>query len=180
MDFKLERKEGNRSLENTLGKINIFISWSQDEAREIALALKCFLEHTNDYFRPWVSKGGIAMGDNWRDEIENSIEQSNFGIIVCTEKSKDAPWVQYESGALHRNLQWCKVAPVLCAIKLEDLSSTLKKSQACTVDQKEELRQLFHDINEVAGSPLAIKEVLNNNFDQHFPEFQKKLSELGF
>ncbi len=170
----LERKEGNRSFEITPKPISIFISWSGEKSKQIALLLKKFLETTNDFFRPWVSNADIDAGGDWLQELRENLKKAHFGILVCTQESKDKPWLLYEAGVLSSVLQWKKVVPILVDINEGDLPGPLQCFQAIRIT-KNELKELFEQVNKAHfDNEAAILSVLMENFDRNYEDFYEK------
>ena len=79
--------------------MKIFISWSGEKSKKVALLLeewiKCVIQATN----PWVSTN-IEKGALWYSELSEQLSTISFGIICLTKENKEKPWIMFEAGAL--------------------------------------------------------------------------------
>jgi hypothetical protein len=103
-------------------KRKIFISWSGDLAREVTLVLHGWLPEMFDGIKPWMSAEDIDAGARGLEEIGEQLDSTSFGIIVVTQANQNAPWLNFEAGALSKRFgprdARTRVAPLLV-----DLSS---------------------------------------------------------
>ena len=83
-----------------MAKVQVFISWSGDYAKEVAIALKSFLESTIQASDPFVSDQDIEAGERWAEEIRRTLNDSKAGIVCLTRDRLDSRWINYESGAM--------------------------------------------------------------------------------
>ena len=78
--------------------MNIFISWSKQESKEIALELQKLFNKLIGSENAFVSENSIEKGKEFQKEILSAIRQTNLFIIVYTRASKKSPWVSFEGG----------------------------------------------------------------------------------
>ena len=116
---------------------NIFISWSGEDSKLIALKLKEVFEiQFENKLNCFVSDADIASGEDWWKKIKNELASSSMGIICITKENIRAPWIYFEAGALiARDV---KTIPLLFNCSVDDLRDTpLSRNQAV----------FFHDID---------------------------------
>ena len=94
--------------------MKLFISWSKNTSKEIALTLKEFL---SDFFRSknleiYLSTS-IQPGENWFDSIRDGIKDSEICIIVMTDENELSRWTHFEAGAIAFNTKSSNVIPLL-------------------------------------------------------------------
>src|SRR5579859_5009320 len=95
--------------------MKIFISWSGESSRKIAIALKEWLP---DVFvlldtATWMSEHDIDAGARWAHRLSQVLEEAKFGIICLTRENQKSPWVLFEAGALAKSVQESRVIPYL-------------------------------------------------------------------
>lgn len=86
---------------NTTPKV--FISWSGENSKAIALKLKEALE--NQFFKGsglqcFVSDAAIKAGEEWYARIKKELNACKIGIAVITKENIGAPWLFFEAGAI--------------------------------------------------------------------------------
>lgn len=116
----------------------IFLSWSGEASRDIALELKRWFETVFEDLRAWVSDTDIALGARSIPAIEESLDKSVGGILVLTVENQSSPWVNYEAGALSRQYQGRegRVIPLLVnATSMGELRSPLSNFQGQLLNQ---------------------------------------------
>lgn len=97
----MSQKVNRNSLRGKQNKI--FISWSGENSKKIALELKEILEKkvfvTTD-LECFVSTVDIASGDDWWNKIKKELKQCKQGILCVTKENIKAPWIFFEAGAM--------------------------------------------------------------------------------
>ncbi len=128
---------------------------------------------------PWISSD-IEKGARWGSEIRDKLEKSKVGIICLTKENLDQPWILFEAGALSRTKD-AHVCTFLLDIEYTDVRQPLAQFQH-TKFEKKDIRRLVHTINKllerVDEHPLH-EDVLNNAFNQFWPELEKELEEIA-
>lgn len=81
--------------------MKIFLSWSGNRSKEIALLLKKFLEglFRNDV-NVWMSHESITYGSMSIQEIHTALINSDKCIALITEDNISSPWIMYEAGTI--------------------------------------------------------------------------------
>lgn len=80
--------------------MKIFISWSGEESKQVALLLKSWLKKVLQATDPWMSDVDIQPGTRWSQSIAGELQTSGFGIICITPSNMAAEWINFEAGAL--------------------------------------------------------------------------------
>jgi hypothetical protein len=88
--------------------MKVFISWSGNKSREVAGIIKWWLGKVHPAVRPWLSTSEIQAGDRWAAEIEMGLEGAVFGIICITPQNINSRWINYEAGAISRQVDGVK------------------------------------------------------------------------
>lgn len=105
--------------------MKVFISWSGEKSRLVAVGLKAFLQDVNQRIITWFSDIDIKAGDRWGSELAGRLESSNYGIICVTQESLQSPWVLFEAGALGKVVSGSKVCPYLIDLTRRQLTDPL-------------------------------------------------------
>jgi len=155
--------------------MRIFVSWSGDLSRKIAEVLKkwipCIIQSVEVFFSP----EDIEKGDNWDRTISTQLSECKYGIICLTSENTNAPWVNFEAGAIAKTLD-SKVAALMIDIKPSDIRGPLSRYQA-TKFEKDDFYQLILSINKTLESPLDDK-ILENAFDAMWPALETEAGNL--
>lgn len=117
----------------------IFISWSGDQAREVAIVIRKFIRSLFNLVEPWMSEEDIGPGLRGLDEIRTKLNESFFGIFIITRENENAPWINFEAGALSKVLDdnGSLVVPLLVDYDYAgELNSPLKQFQTLLLNEK--------------------------------------------
>jgi len=150
--------------------MNVFLSWSGDRSREVAEAFYKWLPTVINSVEPFISRWSIEKGVVGQNELSQSLEEINFGIICLTKENLHADWILYEAGALSKFQKDSRVWTFLLDIKPENISEPLSKFQH-TNFEKSEVFQLLQSIN-IAVSPDKplnydlLKEIFEINWER--------------
>lgn len=91
--------------------MKVFLSWSGELSHRVACAFRDWLPSVLQSVSPYVSSEDIDKGARWSTDISKELERSAYGIIVVTHEDIDAPWVNFEAGALSKTVEKSKVSP---------------------------------------------------------------------
>jgi hypothetical protein len=80
--------------------MNVFIGWSGERSRAVALALREWIPNVIQAANPWMSEEDISKGSTWTSELVVQLGQACFGIICVTPENREALWLAFEAGAL--------------------------------------------------------------------------------
>ncbi|MEU6976793.1 MULTISPECIES: toll/interleukin-1 receptor domain-containing protein [unclassified Streptomyces] len=144
--------------------MRIFISWSGDAARQCAEALNKWLRLINSEIKPFVSSRDISKGDRPMDKIAATLQDSHFGIVCLTRDNQMERWINFEAGALSKDLTKASLIPFLIDMPIKELSGPLKHFQATDASSKEDVLFMVESINDKCVNKLD-KEQLKIAFD---------------
>jgi len=156
--------------------MKVFISWSGERSKLLAVALREWLQPILQSVEVWMSEADIDAGDRWGQEVARELSACNFGIICVTPENSKAPWLLFEAGALAKSLDGSKVIPLLFELELRDISGPLAQFQAKKFDR--------HGLDEVANSinkslPQGIADtILKSLLDAMWPSLQQKIEAI--
>jgi len=153
--------------------MKVFISWSGERSRILALALHGWLPLVLHYVKPWLSDADVSAGDRWATVVAKELETSNFGIICVTPENLNSPWVLFEAGALAKAMQGSKVIPLLFNLEFSDVSGPLAQFQAKKFD-RDGAAEVVASINKSADSAVP-DDRQNQLFSALWPDLEKQL-----
>jgi hypothetical protein len=158
--------------------MKVFLSFSGDVSRKVALALRDWLPKVIQVVRPFISEE-IGKGERWSDEIANELSRTAFGIICVTRYNFKMPWLNFDAGAISKALQnRSYVSPFLFGIDSSSISGPLQQFQS-TVYQKEDVFRLLRSINNRLDSDVQLShELLEQEFEHWWPELSAKLDSI--
>lgn len=156
--------------------LKIFLSWSGDPAKECAKLLHTWLPRFNASIKPFVSSEDIRKGDRGLQRIAEQLEGSSFGIVCVNRSNRDAPWINFESGALSRQVAEGKVIPFLFdATTPRDLvDSPLQQFQAVIAESEGDVLAMVKAIN-ARCDPAADEGAIDELFEMIWPRIREGL-----
>jgi len=154
----------------------IFISWSGEPSKTLALALSQWLPNVLHTVDIWVSSDSIRPGDRWTQEITTALSEIHFGIICVTELNQTSPWMNFEAGALSKTLNEGQVCPYLINVLPSELSGPLSLFQS-SIANKSGTFKLIQSINSILDYELS-NDRLRASFEKWWPDFELALNDL--
>ncbi len=155
--------------------MKVFIRWSGEHSKAVALALRDWLPQVVQHLQPWMSESDLDAGARWGFIVQGQLETTHFGIICLTRDNQSAPWILFEAGALAKMLQDTSVCPYLISLgKSEILPGPLTQFQAKTMDE-EGTRDLLKPINKAAKGDGLSDSNLERAFNQWWQELRESL-----
>lgn len=154
-------------------KMKVFISWSGETSKAVALALK---KELNKLVRVqyFVSDSDIKSGQSWAKEIEKAIDTATYGIICATPESLESEWVLFEAGSLRSKKT--RVCPYLIGMKTSDLTGPLKDLHARSAS-KEGTWKLAMDLAEISDEQIETGDLKEVFEDTTWPRLKESLEE---
>lgn len=157
--------------------MKIFISWSGEISRQMAEALRDWLPDVIPGIETPFMSEHIDKGKRGMDEIANQLASTNIGIICVTPDNKEAPWLNFEAGALSRpNNVESHVCTFLLGIEKRDLNGPLGQFQHTSYD-KEDIKKLIETIDKKTEKPTS-SERLSKRLEKYWTEINVKLQSL--
>lgn len=163
--------------------MKIFISWSEDRSKRVALALKEWLPCVLHSAEPFMSEKDIIPGSGWLSEIAAKLRNSQVGIICLTPECVERPWLNFEAGALTRELEGRTnlVIPYLFGFEAEPLRGPLSHFQTIRAEEGgtlELLKTLNAEAFRLSQFPMS-ESVLSETFSRWWPSLSGKLNAVA-
>ncbi len=158
--------------------MKVFLSWSGIRSQRAAEALKSWLPDIIQAVDPWVSSQDVSKGSRALSHVASSLEGSNFGIICVTPENQDSQWLNFEAGALSKQLNQAFVFPFLLDIEVADLTGPLSQFQATASDSVEDVYKLLSDINQTLDTGGVPDSRLRRTFDKNWADLDAMLNEI--
>lgn len=156
--------------------MKVFLSWSGERSKALALALREWLPLVLHYVEPWTSQSDIDAGERWANKIAKELEASTFGIIAITRENTTSPWILFESGALARSMEEGRVIPLLLDLDFKEITGPLAQFQAKKVEQAG-IREVVEAINKLVEQPVP-ENILNDLLEMAWPRLEKAVAEI--
>lgn len=145
--------------------MKVFISWSGEKSFKVAEVLKDWIPCVIQGITPYFSSTDIDKGTRWSSDIAKELEVADFGILCVTKENLNAPWLNFEAGALSKAIDKVKVCPFLFDLKPSDISnSPILQFQMTNVDRDDVLK-LFQSMNLSMGENGLSEDHLKKMFD---------------
>ncbi|WP_217210619.1 TIR domain-containing protein [Streptomyces sp. AC550_RSS872] len=157
--------------------MRVFISWSGDASKLCAEALRDWLPFMNQAIDPFVSSQDISKGERGLDKIASQLQRCNYGIVCVTRENQHAPWINFESGALSRELGESLLAPFLLDLAVKDLSGPIAQFQATESSSRDDVWSLVKSINEKSENSVDLDR-LRVTFDRFWGDLQENLERI--
>lgn len=157
--------------------MKVFISWSGDYSRGVALALHGWLPGVINQVEPFVSAKDVHAGSRWQAEIAKHLEATAFGIVCVTKDNQGAPWLNFEAGALAKAVDSSRVVPLAIDLKPSDIANPLGQFQAQSADEAG-IAAMVQSINQATDNPLN-EELLGRSVAKWWPDLQEELTSMG-
>ena len=157
--------------------MKVFLSWSGDLSLKVAQIFRDWLPSVIQIVEPYVSAEDIDKGTRWSTDIAKELEASAFGILCVTRKNADAPWLNFEAGALSRQIDKSKVSPFLFDLKRSELKGPILQFQS-TILKKDDIKKLLYSINNSCDESTLEESRLGSIFDVWWPKLEEQLSSL--
>lgn len=156
--------------------MNIFISWSGERSRLIALTLRTWLDEFFHGVTFFVSEQDIAGGASWLNVINQELAKASFGILCLTPGNLTSPWLLFEAGALSNAFDRSKVAPFLTGLKKSDIKPPLGQFQSMLADEAGTLK-LVQSINDSMPTQMT-PEKIKRLFKKFWPDLKTELDAI--
>lgn len=157
--------------------MNIFISWSKEPSRSVAIALRNWLPKVIAYFEPWMSDSDIDAGQRWGAEISQRLTDSTIGIICLTQENSSQPWVLFEAGALSNRIGEGRVIPYLYGIEKANIVGPLTQFQMVTASREGTLR-LLQSLNSALDLGRRSDHEIEELFNVWWPRLAAELDSI--
>lgn len=157
--------------------MKIFISWSGDTSHKVAEVLRDWLPGVIQCVKPYVSSEDIDKGTRWSTDIASELNKSNFGILCVTPDNVNAPWLNFEAGALGKSVETSKVCPFLFKIKRSEIQGPILQFQS-TIAEKDDVFKLLKSINSSCEDQKIEEPLLERVFNSLWPSLEAELNKI--
>lgn len=155
--------------------MKIFLSWSGDKSKAVALLLEEWIQCVIQAAEPWISTN-IESGALWQAEINDQLAAVKIGIICITAENKEKPWILFEAGALAKGLSTSRVCTILIDLENSDIRQPLAQFNHIQ-PTKDGIKKLITTINAALEKPLPLH-ILEKVYDLQWPIFSEKFDEI--
>ena len=157
--------------------MKVFISWSGEVSHKVAKVFRDWLPYVIQCVNPYVSSEDIDKGSRWSTDIAAELEESAYGILCVTRDNLEAPWLNFEAGALGKSVDKSRVSPFLFRVKRSEVNGPVLQFQS-TIQEREELFKLVKSINAACGDDSLDESRLEKVFEVWWPELEVGLSNI--
>lgn len=158
--------------------MKIFLSWSGEHSHKVAIILRDWLPSVIQSIEPYVSSEDIDKGARWSTDIAKELESSGYGILCVTRDNVEAPWLNFEAGALSKSVEKGRVSPFLFSIKRSEVKTGPILQFQSTIAEREDVCKLLHSINSATPQGALDETRLNTVFEVWWPQLEKQLQDL--
>ena len=156
-------------------ELTLFISWSGEDAAEIAKILQKWLHTVFSDIKVHVTPEDVEAGKRWSSQIAQLLESSDIGVLVYTAHNLDSLWMAFEAGALSKKINSSKVIPLLFDVNITDLKGPLSQFQALKFSY-ENLLKIVESINSELHEEARKSEDLRNNMEFSWDHLEKEVN----
>lgn len=133
--------------------MKVFISWSGELSRSLAVELREWLPMVVQQVDAWISGRDINPGQRWALVLGRELEESDFAVICLTPDNRTSPWILFEAGAVARSLE-ARVVPLLFGVDASQLDGPLAQFQSVLADEAG-MRNLVDTLFDSSSSRLG-------------------------
>lgn len=157
--------------------MRIFISWSGERSKEVALLLRDWLICVLQASTPWMSDVDIDRGAIWFSEISKALDGCIIGIICLTKGNLNKPWLLFEAGALAKGLTSSLVCTLLVDLLPADVGEPMSQFNH-TLPTHEGMLKLVKTLNSRMGDRALTDNILEKVFSTNWPEFESRFKDI--
>lgn len=159
--------------------MKVFVSWSGEFSKKIALLIKDWVEQCIQSVEAFVSDEDIEKGENWSARLSNELSNTNYGIVCLTSDNISTPWIHFEAGALSKLVD-SRVSTIAVDVQYSEIKGPLSSFQNTKLE-KTDMLSLLKSINnsiEKSGEKSLNEDKLKNSFEAFWNTFDKNLKKL--
>jgi tetratricopeptide (TPR) repeat protein len=158
--------------------MQIFLAWSGDRSRAIALAFHTWLTTIIQRAEPWVSERDIEMGQRWSEGLATKIKEARFSVLCLTPENTESPWLHFEAGALLEVMGQNRIVPLTYKTRMADVKGPLAQFQGAELNL-EGIRKLTLSINRALDSAALDPEQVTRLVDRMWPDLETSIKAIG-
>ncbi len=155
---------------------NVFISWSGEPSRRIAIILRDWLPTVIQVAKPFLSNLDIEAGARGLSVLSAELQTSQIGLICVTANNQYSPWLNFEAGCLAKTIDETYVIPLAFDIEKGQIKNPLGQFQAKQFT-KDDVLATVETINKALGQALDEK-LLGTAFGLSWPSLATQIEKL--
>lgn len=156
--------------------MKIFISWSGELGRNIAIIIKNWLPQINKEFNTFSSDEDIEKGSNWLNTIQKQLDETNFMINIITKDALKSKWQFYEFGTLYNNIGHSNIVSIIVDVNPNELPIPYSSLFLCDFS-KPTFHKLVKKLNNESPIPISDKKI-ESKFKEYWPYLNNKYNKL--
>ncbi|MGO9291885.1 MAG: toll/interleukin-1 receptor domain-containing protein [Solirubrobacteraceae bacterium] len=156
--------------------MKVFLSWSGDKSRMVAEALRDWLPSVIQEVEPFMSSKDIEPGARWPSEIARRLEDTKYGIVCVTRENQHASWLNFEAGALAKQVEESRVVPLAIDLKPSDIAPPLGHFNGQAASESG-MGAIVRAVNAMCEQPLE-ESRLDATFSKWWPDLDAKIQEI--
>lgn len=131
--------------------LKVFISWSGERSKAVATQVKQWVGQVFQGTEVFMSDEDIMAGTNWSERIKSELANTTVGIICMTPENQDAKWINFEMGALSKEVRDgdTRVIPLLIGFNSTQQVGQPAASLNMVMLNKDGLRKIAYSLNQV-------------------------------
>lgn len=159
--------------------MSVFISWSGENSKshQVAKLLREWLPRVIQRLGCYVSSNDIHAGSLWVSDLFDALNTSTVGIMCLTVETIEKPWVNFEAGALAKQVGKPRVCPLVIDVKKEEVLYPLGAFNAKTTE-KEDMYAIVKVINDAQGGAKLSDSDLRESFESRWESFASELKKI--
>lgn len=157
--------------------MKVFLSWSGEQSHKVAIIFRDWFPSVIQSIEPYVSSEDIDKGARWSTDIAKELEDSTYGILCVTQENLNAPWLNFEAGALSKTMEKSFVSPFLFNIKRSEVLGPILQFQS-TIFDKEDIKKLLLSLNKACADQKLPDERVHKAFEVWYPTLESQLNAL--
>lgn len=152
--------------------MKVFISWSGEQSKALAAALRDFLPTVIQAVRPFMSQHDIEPGERWLQRLTEELRDTQVGIFCLTPENLEKPWLHFEAGAIGKALDGTgRVYTLLHRLADTDVKYPLAQFQARRAN-KDGIRDIVESLNSALCAGGLSDAQLSRTFEMFWPELE--------
>jgi hypothetical protein len=164
--------------------MKIFISWSNSPSKEIANAVKNFIDSIfSNKLATFLSVKDISAGANGFNEIRKNLNDCSKCILCLVRNNIDSLWMSYEAGAISMHESKDNTCPII-PILFESIGDDKFDHHPLHYIQrekfsKETMLHIVGDINSICPPEIKLeKNALERQFKHYWTSFNRSVDGL--
>jgi hypothetical protein len=147
-------------------------------SQKVATVMRDWLPSVIQSIEPYVSSEDIDKGARWSSEISSELAASDFGILCITPNNTDAPWLNFEAGALSKSIETSRVVPFLFRLERAQLPQGPLVQFQSVLATKDDVRRLVFSLNASCGERSLEETRLEGVFEVWWPKLEDALASI--